>query len=155
AILNEVIAAADILLSDFAISADIWSVTSFNELTREAQNIQRWNLLNPEKKEKLSYVASQLNDRDGPVVAATDYIKSYAEQIRAEVSQDYKVLGTDGFGRSDSRENLRNFFEVDRYFIALSAIKSLADSGKVPMKTVTKAMKQFGISSDKLDPTKN
>jgi len=152
AILNEVIAAADILLNDFSVSADIWSVTSFNELSRQAQETRRWNFLNPEKKPRISYVAEKLNAHEGPVIASTDYIKAYAEQIRREIDADYTALGTDGFGRSDSRENLRNFFEIDRYFVTLAALKSLADAGKIPMKTVTKAMKKFDISADKLNP---
>jgi len=155
AILQEVIAAADILSGDYAVSADIWSVTSFNELSREAQETHRWNLLHPEKKQKTSYVAKQLGSRSGPVVAATDYIKNHAEQIRREISQPYVTLGTDGFGRSDSRENLRKFFEVDRYFIALAALSSLAESGIIPTKTVAGAMETFGISADKLNPLKS
>jgi len=155
AILGEVIAAAEILMTDFAVSADIWSVTSFNELAREAQEVSRWNLLNPEEKPKISFVASQLNSGSGPVIATTDYIKAYAEQIRREVTEDYVALGTDGFGRSDSRKNLRSFFEVDRYFITLAALKALADAGKISVKIVTKAMKQFGISADKLNPAQN
>ena len=155
AILGEVIAAAEILKDDFSVSADIWSVTSFNELARQAQEVTRNNLLNPEKKATLSYVAEHLNSRDGPVIAATDYMKNYAEQIRKEVANDYIALGTDGFGRSDSRENLRRFFEVDREFIALAALKALADLGEIPVKTVSKAMKKFNISADKLNPAKS
>ncbi|PCJ51037.1 MAG: pyruvate dehydrogenase (acetyl-transferring), homodimeric type [Gammaproteobacteria bacterium] len=155
AILGEVIAAAEILSKDFFVSADIWSVTSFNELAREAQEVSRWNLLNPEKKARSSFVAKQLKDQDGPVIAATDYMKNYAEQIRKEVASDYTALGTDGFGRSDSRQNLRRFFEVDRQFIALAALKSLADAGTIPIKTVSKAMKKFNISPDKINPAKS
>jgi len=152
AILREVIAAAEILATDFNVSADIWSVTSFNELSREAQEVSRWNLLNPEKKPRVSYVANQFTEQSGPVIAATDYIKSYADQIRSEIPGSYLTLGTDGFGRSDSRENLRKFFEVDRNFITLAALKSLSEAGKVPAKTLTAAMKRFGISADKVNP---
>ena len=153
-ILREVEAAAELLMNDYGVSSDIWSVTSFNELTREAQSVQRWNMLNPEKKPKVSFVGGKLAKQEGPVIAATDYVKAYAEQIRSEVKSSYTVLGTDGFGRSDSRENLRRFFEVDRYFIVIATLKALADEGVFTAKDVTKAMKAYGISGDKLDPVK-
>lgn len=152
AILREVIDAADILESEFNIGCDIWSVTSFTELRREALSIERENFLNPEGKPKESFVTQCLKQRNAPVVAATDYIRSFADQIRAYVPHAYFVLGTDGYGRSDTRDQLRYFFEVNRYFIALAALKSLADEGKIEKKQVSAAMKKWGISSKKTDP---
>lgn len=153
-ILREAIAAADILKTDFDISADIWSVTSFTELRREALSTSRWNLLHPDQPAKLSYVETCLKDRVGPVVAATDYMKIMADQIREFVSSRYYVLGTDGFGRSDTREKLRHFFEVDRYFIAIAALKALADEGTIPVTKVTEAIQKFGIDPEKPEPVK-
>ncbi len=110
--------------------ADIWSVTSFNELRREALDAARWNMLHPAEPARLSYVGACLKDQKGPVVAATDYMKIFADQIREFVPGRYKVLGTDGFGRSDTRERLRRFFEVDRYYITVATLKALADEGE-------------------------
>ncbi|MEK6735692.1 MAG: pyruvate dehydrogenase (acetyl-transferring), homodimeric type [Pseudomonadota bacterium] len=152
-ILREVIAAADILKRDFAIDADIWSVTSFNELRREALSVTRWNMLHPTKPSKTSHVENCFKGREGPVVAATDYMKIYADQIREFVPGVYRVLGTDGFGRSDTREKLRQFFEVDRYYIVIAALKALAESGKIPDKQVAQAIRTFGIDPDKPNPT--
>ncbi len=153
AILNEVIAAAEILQKDFKVDADIWSVTSFNELAREGADATRTNLLNPEAREPaISYVEQCLTGHEGPVIAATDSMKSYAEQIRAYIPADYSVLGTDGFGRSDSRENLRSFFEVDRHYVALAALKALADEGTISVKEVSKAIKLFNIDTNKPNP---
>lgn len=152
-ILREVIAAADILKRDFAIDADIWSVTSFNELRREALSVTRWNMLHPTKPPKTSHVENCFKGREGPVVAATDYMKIYADQIREFVPGVYRVLGTDGFGRSDTREKLRQFFEVDRYYIVIAALKALAESGKIPDKQVAQAIRTFGIDPDKPNPT--
>lgn len=151
-ILNEVIAAAELLEKDFKVVSDIWSVTSFNELARDGQNADRANMLNPEAKVKQSYVASCLTGHEGPVIASTDSVKAYAEQIRGYVPGSYTVLGTDGFGRSDSRENLRRFFEIDRYFVALAALKALADEGKITAKQVSKAIKLYNIDINKPNP---
>ncbi|MCO6428520.1 pyruvate dehydrogenase (acetyl-transferring), homodimeric type [Nitrosomonas communis] len=153
-ILREVIAAADILQKEYGVIADIWSVTSFTELRREALSIARWNMLHPTEPAKLSYVESCFKDREGPVVAATDYMKIYADQIRAFIPKRYCALGTDGFGRSDTREKLRHFFEVDRYYITVAALKVLSEEGKIPAKQIAQAIKAFGIDPDKPDPVK-
>ena len=152
-ILREVIAAADLLQDDFGITSNIWSVTSFNELRREGLSIQRWNMLHPEKKAKVSYVESLLKDADLPTVAATDYMKIYADQIREFIPGHYLVLGTDGFGRSDTRAQLRKFFEVNRYYVAVAALKALADEGKIPAKKVSEAIKKYNIDPEKPEPT--
>ena len=151
-ILREVIAAAEILDQDFGISADIWSVTSFNELRREALDVTRWNMLHPSEPARLSYVANCLKDCTGPVVAATDYMKIFADQIREFVPGRYKVLGTDGFGRSDTREKLRQFFEVDRYYVTIATLQALAEDGKISTEIVAQAIRKFGIDPDKPNP---
>ncbi|MBA2483726.1 MAG: pyruvate dehydrogenase (acetyl-transferring), homodimeric type, partial [Nitrosomonas sp.] len=151
-ILLEVIAAAELLKQEFNVDADIWSVTSFNELRREALSISRWNMLHPTETARLSYVENCLKEKVGPVIAATDYMKIYADQIREFVPGRYCVLGTDGFGRSDTREKLRQFFEVDRYYIVIAALKSLAQEGKVPVKQVVEALKKYKIDADRQDP---
>ncbi len=151
-ILREVIAAAELLEADFGVSADIWSVTSFNELRREGLDVQRWNMLHPEHAQRLSYVEKCLKDGSGPVIAASDYMKAYADQIRAFVPRRYLTLGTDGFGRSDSRENLRGFFEVDRFHVAVAALKTLADEGGLPPAKVAEAIAKYGIDADKPNP---
>ncbi|MBU2887336.1 pyruvate dehydrogenase (acetyl-transferring), homodimeric type [Gilvimarinus agarilyticus] len=151
-ILNEVRAAAEILRNDFSVEADVWSVTSVNELTRDGQAAERWNLLNPTAKPRKAYITEQLEGAEGPFIIATDYMKNYAEQLRAFVPGEYRVLGTDGFGRSDSRQKLRHFFEVSREFVVIAALKSLADQGAIKVDVVAKAIKQFGIDPDKADP---
>jgi pyruvate dehydrogenase E1 component len=151
-ILREVIAAAELLRQDFGIASDIWSVTSFNQLRRDGLDVQRWNMLHPDGKPRLSHAETCLNDRKGPVVAATDYMKIYADQIRAFLPGHYLVLGTDGFGRSDTRKELRKFFEMDRYYVVVAAIKALADEGEVPVAMVTQAIKKYGIDPDKPNP---
>ncbi|BBL34166.1 pyruvate dehydrogenase E1 component [Nitrosomonas stercoris] len=153
-IFREVIAAADILEKDYQVTADIWSVTSFTELRREALGVSRWNLLHPEEPAKLSHVATCLQNRAGPVIASTDYMKIVADQIREFVPNRYCVLGTDGFGRSDTREKLRYFFEVDRHYVVVAALKALADEGKIPAAKVTQAIQTFAIDPEKPDPTK-
>jgi len=145
AILNEVRAAAVLLRDDHNISSDVWSVTSFNELARDGQKTARWNMLNPDKKRKFSYVEQSLEGHQGPVVASTDYIRLYSEQIRAYIPNDYYVLGTDGFGRSDTREKLRQFFEVDRYYVVIAALNALSVLGDIKPKVVVDAMRQYGI----------
>jgi len=155
-ILREVEAAAEMLEKDWGVAADVWSATSFTELRREGLAADRWNMLHPEGKQRISYVEKMLKDRPaGPVVAATDYMKTFAEQIRPFVPKDraYRVLGTDGFGRSDSRAKLRHFFEVDRCFVAIAALKALAEQGEVKAKTVADAIKKYGIDPEKADPT--
>lgn len=152
-ILREVEAAAEILEKDYGVLADIWSLTSINELQREGKAAVRWNLLHPEDEQKVPYVTRQLEGNEGPVVAATDYMKAHAEQLRQFIPRRYAVLGTDGFGRSDTRERLRRFFEVSREYVALAALRALADEGTIKMSVVVEAMKAFNISPDKLDPT--
>ena len=151
-ILNEVREAAKILKKDFKVEADIWSLTSVNELTREGQAVDRWNLLHPDKKAKQSYISEQLEGTSEPVVIATDYMKNYSEQLRKYIDNPMYVLGTDGFGRSDSRAALRHFFEVDRHFITVTALKALADEGKIKTSVVAKAIKKFGIDPEKANP---
>lgn len=153
-ILREVIAAKDILEKDFNIQANVWSATSINELTREGRKVERENLLHPGSKEKIPYVTQCLQDTQGPVICATDYMKQYSEQLRAYMPNDktFVTLGTDGFGRSDSREKLREFFEVNRYFVVIASLYALMKEGKVEAKQLKVAMKKFGIYSDKLDP---
>jgi pyruvate dehydrogenase E1 component len=154
-ILREVIAGADLLAEDFGVDADIWSAPSFTELRREALDAERWNLFHPTEPPRTSYVASCLADRQGPVVASTDYIKAYADQIRPFVPRTYKVLGTDGYGRSDYRRKLRQFFEVDRHFVALAALAALAQEGTVPAETVAKAIAKYGIDPEKPNPARS
>ena len=151
-ILREVIAAADLLEKDYGVCADVYSVTSFSELRRNALAGERWNLLHAEGLQKQTYVKQALGDREGPFIAATDYMKTVADQIRQWVPGRYAVLGTDGFGRSDSRAELRRFFEVDRNYVVIAALKALADDGKIDTKTVTQAMVAFGIDPEKPNP---
>ncbi len=152
AILREVIAAAELLESDLGVDADVWSVTSFTELRRQGLAVDRWNLLHPDQEPRTSWVEQCLDDSRGPVVAATDYVRTFADQIRAWVPRRYSVLGTDGFGRSDTREALRRFFEVDRKAVALTAVKALADEGTVDASQVAKAIKLLDLDPEKPDP---
>lgn len=151
-ILREVIAAAAILKKEYHVNADIWSVTSFNELRREALSVTRWNMLHPAQAAKVSHVEDCLKGREGPVVAATDYMKIYADQIREFVPGRYRVLGTDGFGRSDTREKLRRFFEVDRFYITVAALKALSEEGKISSQQVDQAIQKYGIDPEKPNP---
>ena len=151
-ILREVIAAAS-LLKDFDVHADIWSVTSFNELKREGDSVSRWNMLHPEEEPRQCYIEQCLVDARGPVIAATDYVKNYADQVREFINARYAVLGTDGFGRSDTRDRLRHFFEVDRYFIVVAALNSLVRENIIDSTVVKKALDQFNIDPDKPDPS--
>jgi pyruvate dehydrogenase E1 component len=148
-ILREVLAAADLLRDDFGIAADVWSVTSFSELRRDGLDAERWNLLHPTEPQRKSYVESQLAGRGGPVVASTDYVKAVADQIRPFVPGPYRVLGTDGFGRSDRRERLRHHFEVSRFWVAVAAVKTLADAGLLAPDAARQAIERY-----KLDPSK-
>ncbi len=152
-ILRESIAAAEMLEKDFGVTADIWSVTSFNELRREGLDCERWNMLNPEAKPRISFVEECLGKRNGPVIASTDYMKSYADQIRGFLPKRFKVLGTDGFGRSDTRKKLRGFFEVDRNYITVAALKALAEEGTIAASEVTRAIKLYKLNPDKPNPT--
>jgi pyruvate dehydrogenase E1 component len=151
-ILREAIAAAELLDKDFGVSADIWSCPSFNELRRDGFDAERWNRLHPESEKRVSHVEQCLTGRSGPAIAATDYVRAFADQIRAFVPMHYTVLGTDGFGRSDTRSNLRRFFEVDRYYIAHAAISALAAEGKMSAKDVARAIKTYNINPEKANP---
>ncbi|KGQ18081.1 Pyruvate dehydrogenase E1 component [Lysobacter dokdonensis DS-58] len=151
-ILREAIAAAELLDKDFGVTADIWSCPSFNELARDGFDAERWNRLHPEDKPRKAYVTEMLEGRQGPAIAATDYIRTFAEQIRAFVPTRYTVLGTDGFGRSDTRANLRRHFEVDRYYIAHAAIAALAAEGKMAGKDVARAIKLYKIDVERMNP---
>ena len=152
-ILREVMAAAELLDKEFGVAADIWSCPSFTELRRDGYDAERWNRLHPEAKApRVPYVTQLLDGRTGPAIAATDYVRGFAEQVRPFVPQHYTVLGTDGFGRSDTRANLRRFFEVDRYHIAHAAIAALAQEGRMNAKDVARAIKAFGIDADRANP---
>ncbi|MFO7953895.1 MAG: pyruvate dehydrogenase (acetyl-transferring), homodimeric type [Thioalkalivibrio sp.] len=151
-ILREAIAAAEMLDKDFGVAAEVWSATSFNELARDGRDAERHARLNPEAKPRTSWVEECLGGSEDPVVAATDYVQAYADQIRAFVPADYRVLGTDGFGRSDTRAALRRHFEVDRYHIAVTALKALADAGTVEAKTVSDAIKKYKIDVERPNP---
>jgi pyruvate dehydrogenase E1 component len=151
-ILREVIAAAQLLKDDFKINADVWSVTSVNELAREAKACSRWNQLHPTKKARQSYLGAQLSGRKGPVIIATDYIRAYSEQIREYVPSRFVSLGTDGFGRSDTRDNLRIFFEVNRYYVVVAALKALCDDGEIDSKVVQQAIAKYDIDPEKPNP---
>lgn len=152
-ILREVIAAADLLEKDWGIAADVWSAPSFTELRREGLDCERWNMLNPDKAQRVSYVAQCFKDAKGPVIASTDYMRSFAEQIQRFVPNKFVALGTDGYGRSDSREALRDFFEVDRHYVVVAALKALADEGKLPAAKVAEAIKKYKLKSNKPNPT--
>jgi pyruvate dehydrogenase E1 component len=152
-ILNEVLAAAELLESDFKVAADVWSVTSFSELRRDGIEVERWNMLHPLEKSRQAYVGKCLADRRGPVVASTDYVRAVADQIRQWVPNRYRVLGTDGFGRSDLRKTLRRFFEVDRHYVAVAALKELADEGAINADRVQEAIVRYGIDPQAPPPT--
>jgi len=153
-ILREAIAAAELLENEFGVVCDIWSCPSFSELRKDGFDAERWNRLHPEDPPRVAHVTACLAERQGPVIAATDYVREYADQIRAFVPEGkkYTVLGTDGFGRSDSRENLRRFFEVDRWYIAQAAIAALAAEGKMSAKDVARAIKTWKIDTEKSNP---
>lgn len=151
-ILREVLKAAALLEKDFNISANVWSVTSFNELRRDALAVERYNLMHPQEKAKVPYVTQCLEKQTGPVIAATDYMRSLADQVRSYIPQRYSVLGTDGFGRSDTRAKLRHFFEVDSKYIVLASLKALADEGNIESAVVSKAIKQYKIDPNKPNP---
>ena len=151
-ILNEVRKAAQILCDDYNVSSDVYSVTSFNELAREGQEVARWNMLNPEADQKTAYVGQVITKDAGPAISATDYVKNYSDQVRAFIDTDYRCLGTDGFGRSDSRENLRTHFEVNAAYIVVASLYELAQRGEFDKKDVAEAIKRFDINVEKLNP---
>ncbi len=151
-ILREVIAAADLLRDDWKIESDIWSATSFNELRRDGMSAERHNLLHPTGARRKSYVETALEGHAGPVIVATDYMRNYADQIRQHVGRRYVTLGTDGFGRSDYRVKLRTFFEVNRYYVTIAALKALADDGEIKADVVEQAIKKYGLDTERPDP---
>jgi pyruvate dehydrogenase E1 component len=158
-ILRESLEAQTLLAADWGVQADVWSCPSFNELTREGQDADRWNLLHPLETPRVPFVTRQLGSRSGPVVASTDYMKAYAEQIRPFIPKNsngtgrtYKVLGTDGFGRSDFRSKLREHFEVNRHYIVVAALKALSEDGALPATQVAQAIKKYGINTEKVNP---
>ncbi len=152
-ILREVIAAAELLEKDWSISSNVWSAPSINELARDGQATVRWNRHHPDQPQRKSYVEQCLEKTAGPVVAATDYIKTFTEQIRAFIPRRYITLGTDGFGRSDTRAKLRHFFEVDRYYVTLAALQALAAEGTIPASHVVEAIQKYGLDPEKPLPT--
>ncbi len=153
-ILRESFVAQELLAADWGVQADVWSCPSFNELTRDGQDVERWNLLHPLETPRVPFVAQQLADHAGPVVTSTDYMKAYGEQIRSflPAGRTYKVLGTDGFGRSDFRRKLREHFEIDRHYIVVAALKALSEDGKVPVQLVADAIAKYGIQTDRINP---
>ncbi len=153
-ILREVEAAAEMLEKDWNVSANVWSATSVNELVREGMDVDRYNRLHPTDEKKRSYISECMDEQDGVVVASTDYMRLYAEQLRPWIKQRYVVLGTDGFGRSDTRERLRSFFEVDRYHVVVATLSALADEGTIKYDVVAKAIKQYKIDADATNPVK-
>ena len=152
AILREIISGAEILQNEYGIDSEIWSVTSFNELARNGMETERYNLLNPDEKNKASYVEQCLGQSNSPVLAASDYMRSHSEQIRPFVKNSFYSLGTDGFGRSDTRKNLRNFFEVDSKHIVVSSLYTLYEDKKVPLQTLEKAISKYNFNNNKNNP---
>ena len=148
-ILREVLAAAEMLEQDFGVAPDVFSVTSFTELRRDGLDVERWNMLHPDAEPKLSFVERQLGRTEGPVVAASDYMASFADQIRPHVKARYRVLGTDGFGRSDTREKLRRHFEVDRSYVCVAALSALADDGALDRSRVAEAISKYGVDPER------
>ena len=153
-ILREAMAAAELLEADWGVAADVWSVTSFTELRRDGIEVERWNMLHPLEEQRRAYVTESLAKRGGPVIATTDYVRSFADQIRQWVPGGYRVLGTDGFGRSDTREALRRFFEIDRHYVVVAALKELADRGELEPKRVQEAIERYGLDAEAPMPTK-
>jgi pyruvate dehydrogenase E1 component len=153
-ILRESIAAAELLKNDWGVDADVWSAPSFTLLARDGQAVERWNLLHPAEQPRVAHVTQSLQNSSGPIIVSTDYMRTFAEQIRAFIpkGRSYKVLGTDGFGRSDTRAKLREFFEVDRYFVTISALKALAEEGAIPVSTVAQAIAKYDINPEKPNP---
>jgi pyruvate dehydrogenase E1 component len=148
AIFREVIAAAELLAKDFDVAADVWSVLGINQLHRDGMETECWNRQHPDQQAKVPYVTQVMADHPGPAVISTDYVQAYPEQIRRLLPNPLTILGTDGFGRSDSREALRDFFKVDRYHITIAALKALADQGDLPIEKVTEALKAYNIATE-------
>ncbi len=142
------IAAADLLIKDFKIQSDIWSILGINQLHRDGMEVEDWNRNHPEKPSRKPYAEKLMKGHQGPAIISTDYVQAYSEQIRRLIPNKLSVLGTDGYGRSDSRKVLRDFFKVDRFHIVITALKALADEGKVPQKIVSKAVKLYSINPD-------
>jgi pyruvate dehydrogenase E1 component len=151
-ILREVIAAAGLLDKDWGVAADIWSCPSFTELRRDGMEVERWNLFHPDEEQRKSFIETSLEGRSGPVIAATDYMRAFADQIRPWIGAPFRVLGTDGFGRSDYRKTLRSFFEVDRHHVALAALTELAKAGEVDAGAPKKAISSYGIDTERPAP---
>ncbi len=153
-ILRESIAASELLKNDWGVDADVWSAPSLTLLARDGQDCERWNMVNPDAEQRVPYVTSLMQNTAGPIVATTDYMRLFAEQIRGFMPKDrtYKVLGTDGFGRSDSRVKLREFFEVNRYYITVASLRALADEGKIDRAVVSQAIQKYGIDQNKPNP---
>ena len=153
-ILRESIAAKELLEAEWGVAANVWSCPSFNQLARDGQDCERWNLLHPTEKARVPFITRQLEPHGGPVIASTDYMKNYCEQIRAFMpkGRTFKVLGTDGFGRSDFRSKLREHFEINRHYIVVTALKTLADEGTLPAAKVAEAIAKYGIAADKVNP---
>ena len=151
-ILREVIAAADMLSEEYGIGSVVWSVTSFTELRKDGLDATRWNNLNPSEPAKVPYVTSLLNDYPYPAIASSDYMKAISDGLREFIPTSFKALGTDGFGRSDTREKLRDFFEIDRRYIVITALNSLVEQGTIDVSVVTDAVQKYGIDPNKPNP---
>ncbi|HEX8741220.1 MAG TPA: pyruvate dehydrogenase (acetyl-transferring), homodimeric type, partial [Casimicrobiaceae bacterium] len=142
----------DLLSDDWKVASDVWSATSFTEVAREGRSVERHNLLHPEAARRRSYAETVLDGHAGPVVASTDYVRAFAEQIRPYLGRRYVTLGTDGFGRSDWRARLRQYFEVNRYYVTVAALKALADDGAVAPARVTEAIRKYSLDTERADP---
>ena len=153
-ILNETIKAAEILSKDFGIDSDVWSITSYSEIQRDGAEILRWNQLHPDKKPKDTYIQKCLKGRSGPVIAASDYIRSHVDQIRPYINSSFYTLGTDGYGRSDTRKELRKFFEVNKESIIVNTLSALSHEQKIASKVVNDAIKKYKIDPEKPYPIK-
>ena len=153
-ILNETIKAAEILSKDFGIDSDVWSITSYSEIQRDGAEILRWNQLHPDKKPKETYIQKCLKGRSGPVIAASDYIRSHVDQIRPYINSSFYTLGTDGYGRSDTRKELRKFFEVNKESIVVNTLSALSHEQKIASKVVNDAIKKYKIDPEKPYPIK-
>lgn len=153
-IFNEVLQAAEILSNEYGVDSDVWSVTSFNELRKNGMEIERRNLLNPEKEKEKSFVEKCLDGRSGPIISATDYMRIHGEQIRPYINESYYAFGTDGYGRSDTREKLREFFEVNKEYIVTNTLSILAKEQKIASSVAQKAFEKYNIDQNKPIPTK-
>ena len=153
-ILREMMAAAEVLQSDYQIDSEIWSVTSFNELRKDGMEVERYNLLNPNKEQKTSFVEKCLGKSEGPIMAASDYMRMNSDQIRPYTNKSFYSLGTDGFGRSDTRKNLRKFFEVDKEHLVTYSLSVLAKEQLIASKYAEEAIKKYNIDGEKPMPTK-